>query len=1111
MDLNDDEKIQQNISYFANRDIESLSFYDIINPFQWNINDIYQKVENSNDLVTVSDEHPFPVIVLNAITPFTCRIFFGAIPMLSKFYCIIDNSVYFWSENKDNDNVDFYVEENSTIISCVSCGHLNPNLFREKKCIGVILYGTDILMKIVPVTEKNILFELSIEIKLKFIPTAFYTSKAGTIYISSDEGDIYSLIVSINQNTGKIETTLKNLTRNRFLQMLPTVLFTGSQILQIAVDEEAQILASLDFNSIIKFYKINDDKMKLISKFNPADYEGDFAVSYISTIPLSSSNSTKFVGFLQNGTRIFFYVDQYLDLVIPSTKREPPPLSISENFDSAFLSPSYCIFLYENSIVIAHESPNSNELSSLTRELYCVIPIESDVLTFSQSIPNIQPTKMSNNAFFWQHLFPPNPGYLITSTGIRTINFTIPLDSLSKFFDEEEKNRVFMSPPLRKWASYNTLETAATALLLAKKFPDKKNRCLHFIMNIIQEAEAKRREIDPHYYASFSFYIRFYRILSLVWTFPLLSEKKENEYQFSEGFLNPPLNYVKEMKILKSLCDDYYKLYKNTNQPKTQDIDYFPSISKFISNIIGILRFVKIIIKIDNNTINQILAIMDIKHKNRLVLLEFGYNPQLQRTSTDIPDLFYQHTQIPQLEESFHEFAMKLYEVMPQSDVLSTIERKCPQFYDHLDIDVLNSIKIIKEKLDDSDGEITNAAKNLIRCMSRPMNLDEICLILKEKGCFKSALELCIAKADNIDPLQLALSWFHSNKSAENSLGKDEFDNRCNIYDIIIKLTDTEFDDNIDPLLNSDDEILHFCFYDYLLENRKLKKILSKKTPFLKFFIKKRIPNYLWRYLAAHRKYNESSIELWNYIINDNDLTLNKRIKLLRKGIRLSFESNTLKNEYVTLLKLAETQLELTNRIDDKDDADSLSYCIYEQYDLFIECTSRKIWDLTIRILSISSFKVEKKFPISKVWTNFLVQDLYELPLFDCTKKLHQLFSCLNLNSDVAKIDMIVPILENFKISKKGTNHWAFQLLTKIGYDITSLAEMYYKMSNDENIKKDIKCTFIDILSFALSKGAHFPKDKILTLKNWFLKNASDYNEYDTVIRNFSIFYDCAV
>ena len=106
---------------------------------------------------------------------------------------------------------------------------------------------------------------------------------------------------------------------------------------------------------------------------------------------------------------------------------------------------------------------------------------------------------------------------------------------------------------------------------------------------------------------------------------------------------------------------------------------------------------------------------------------------------------------------------------------------------------------------------------------------------------------------------------------------------------------------------------------------------------------------------------------------------------------------------------------------------------------------------------------------------------------------------------------MIVPLLENFKISKKGTNYWAFQLLVKVGYNITSLAEIYYKMSNDENIKKDIKCTFIDILSFALSKGAHFPKDKVLTLKNWFLKNASDYHEYDTVIRNFSIFYDCAV
>ena len=109
--------------------------------------------------------------------------------------------------------------------------------------------------------------------KLKFIPTEFYTSKSGTIFVSSNEGDIYSVILSINEVTGKVESKIKNLTRNKFLQLFPPILLLRSQIIQIAVDEETQILAALNKKSIIKFYKIAEDKMELVFEFNPRDFE----------------------------------------------------------------------------------------------------------------------------------------------------------------------------------------------------------------------------------------------------------------------------------------------------------------------------------------------------------------------------------------------------------------------------------------------------------------------------------------------------------------------------------------------------------------------------------------------------------------------------------------------------------------------------------------------------------------------------------------------------------------------------------------------------------------------------------------------------------------------
>lgn len=1104
MDLNETEKIQQNITYFANRDMESFSFYDNINQFQFDTNELYDFFENPDDLVNISDEQPFPPIIRSSITPFTERIYFGIIPMLSRFYCIIDNSVYFWPLNSIDDNsVSYYIEEESSFISCVNCGHVNPKVFKEK-CIGVILYGTDTSMKIVPVTDNNIYFELSIEIKLKFIPTEFYTSKSGTIFVSSNEGDIYSVILSINEVTGKVESKIKNLTRNKFLQLFPPILLLRSQIIQIAVDEETQILAALNKKSIIKFYKIAEDKMELVFEFNPRDFEylQQFYIRYISTVPLNSKNSTKFVAFLHDGTRVYFSVDPFIDTVTMSTMRYPPPLENPDTFFTAFLYPSYCIFLYFRSIVITFESHKPNELNLIPLESYCVIPFQCDILSYSQNIPNIQPTKMANNSFFWQHLFLPNPGYLITNKGIRTLNFIIPIDSLLKIFKEEENDKVSMSQTLRNWAKFDVIETTTTALLLAGKMPNQKYQCFNFIMKTAQEYEASRKELDNHFFANFTFCVRLMRILSLVWMFPLFYEKEENVFEINTSFKNPPLNYIKEIKLLKSLCDDYYKFLIKSNQQKMLDGDIFPFISSYLTNIIGILRFVKIIAQLEGDVINKVFEILDLKHRNRLISMEFGYNSQFQNTNLNQNFHFVPFNTPPKLEESFHAFSMKLYEVMPESNALKKMEKKCPQFYDHLDIEVLNATKVIKEKVDDSDGEITNSVKTLIRCISRPMDLDEICLLLKEKGCFESAYKLCIAKADNVDPLRLAISWYHSDE--KNNIGQDEFDNRCKYYDIIISLVDIELNDTIDPILNSSDEILHINLYFYLLENKKLKKILSKDTPYLREFIQKKKPEYLWRYLAAHKQYDESSIVLYNYIDNDRSLTLIKRIKLLKKGIRLSFNNFKLQKDFKTQLKLGEIQLELQERTDDEED---YGFCINGPNDLFYECSTIGYWDLAIRILSFSTYKEEKKLIISTIWANYFVEMLNDLPLIDCTANIIKLFSYLDINSKVAQIEIILPIFENFKINKKGNIYWVFNCLTKVGYHISSLAKMYYNMANDEYIKRETKCEFIDILSYALSKGAMLEKDKVNNMNDWFLENAEDYSDHESVLRNFSVFY----
>ncbi|KAK8867060.1 hypothetical protein M9Y10_010029 [Tritrichomonas musculus] len=1103
MDLNEDRTISQYISDFGGRDIDSYSFYDLLNPFlnQFNQNELYQLAENCNDLVTISDERPYPNIILNAITPFVTRVYFGVLSMLSKFYCIIDNSVYFWPTdlNAANDkDVEYYVEEESTMISCVSCGPINQNVFKKTATIGVIIYGTDILVKIIPVTEKFISFESSIKVYLKFIPTDFYASKNGTIFISSIDGYIYSLKYSLNEYTGKCDAKIENLTKNKYLWFLPNIFSMSSRIVQMVVDEDSQILAALNGDSILKFYKIDGDKMDLISEFDPREVDETFKSSIQSIVacPLNDSSSIKFIGFYEDGTRICFFVDKFLDLVNRSTIHEPPPIGDADIFFSGFLSPSYCIFLYERSIVIARESHDSSGVRYSTKETYIVIPFDSDVLSFSQKIPNIQPTKLVNHPFYWQHLFLPSPGYLMTSKGIRTINFLTPMDILSKIFKDEIENRVFMSDPLKKFASINFLETAATAVLLAIKQPEYKDRCFRFIIKAIQAAEASRQDTDQHFYTVFPFYIRISRILSPIMPYSIFKCVNDDEYEFSEGFKNPSLDYVNEINQIKSLCDDYYKYFTRLNYPKTPDIDTFPSISTYLSTIIEILQLIKILTEIENGLISKILDKMDINHRQRLEASEFGYesNSCQSKQNNEKNDF------AKSLCESLRDFIMQLYEINPKSEIFYTIEQKCPRFFNRSDIIVLNSIKVIKEAFDNSDGQISNAAEFLIKNVSRQMDLEDICSILSSKRCFNYAFKLCMAKVDFLDPKKLSYHWFIFDRSITNSPGKDKFDEIYKFYEIIYNVVNLDIDDDINIIINTNDEMLHFCFYKHLLDNKKLKKILSKETPYLKKFIINEAPYYLWRYLAAHKEYDKAAIEIWKYINDDEnvDITLQKRIKLLKKAIRYTIESNTLKNDLKTALRLGEIQMDLLNRTED-----NYEY-IMSPRDLFIECYTNQFWDLALRCLSYSSFEVEKKLVISQIWEYFIVQYLYGASLSDCSATLQQLFTFLDINSDIAKLEIILPLFENFKIYKKAQNYWVIKLLIKVGYNISSLVKIYYHLYNDQSLQDEIKYTYIDIIGFALSKGALLERAKVMDLKNWFYENASSYQDYDSVLQTFN-------
>lgn len=1048
--------------------------------------DNYRNNHTIDEILTIGEERPLPDEIYSAISPFIHRAYFGTLPTLNRFYCIVDNSIYFWSINPNNKHVDSYIDERSLLITYVFDCSISPEYFNQNTVIGIIVYGTNNSLKLVPVSETEIFFEAQIELRINFFVSCCYSNKKGQLFLGTNKGDIYLFTYSYNKTSGDTEKKIKNVTARPFPKSLISIFLIDFPIIQICVDEATQILAALHSNSVIKFYQIDDMSLHFIFQFKSDQFgciHQQYGIQRISSIPLNKGNLYQFVVFYGNGARLFFAADEFVVDVVKI--KPPPPNSINDIFFDATIYPTHTVFFYERHLVFVLKNRDKDD----GVESYVTLPLQSELLSVSPYISNLPFIEEKyNNSNFLQHISPPININIITSTGTRTINLKMPYNYLFSLFTEVDlKKDTLTSQKLLHWASENYLESMVTALLLASKRPEMKRRCLYFIRDMINMQQKK--PIEPIYSAAHVFSSRIERVIIVGWFDPLF-QMKENGFVLNSYFKNTNVNRIKELADIKSLIKDYQK--DLMNKPETiEEVHLYNNLTELVNycdQFSNIYMFVSLVEKLDDTLINSCLWKLEKKYRDRLYISEFGSNSPLAQS----------------LIKTFHQFCMALFEINPSDDFLSQVQEKC-NFFDSSAFIVWTSIKRIQsepklghEMIIQKDIEI------LVENITQVMNLDDICPFLKQRNMMSSIVKLCVAKARSIDPFSLALSWFRSDRTlTKDRKGIDLFDRQYKFFEIVFDLIETE--DDIIDCLNSDDELFYNCFYDFLIGRHKFECVIkmAKKAPFLKTFIKNEHPEQLWKYFAFRGKYEKAAHLIYMHVHKSNSLTIYEIIQLLKKAFSYSFSNESLRLNIKKLILFCEIQVEFMGRIHNQEEYES---GICRENDLFSQITVCGFWDLALRLSTVVKINTSNfDFVVSQLWENFFISYLDEMDLQNAMFTLDNLFNHLKsfLHHPVCKLDIIVPIFETYSIEKLGDTYLFFDFFLKKKFNIDLLTRVYLSITSNDQMERQVRCRYIDVCTHAFSLGASFKRDTINDLKNWFANNGSDYDRYEEVIQFF--------
>jgi hypothetical protein len=1099
--------------------------------------------------------YPYPRNVQEHARNVTRRLYYGGFPEIRRFYCVADDYLYFWPITCTQDPPEFSVvrDPDGLWITAVTVARPSRDVF-SPTVRYLLVYTTERAIHVLPVADR-ILGEKRLSLSLNFVPTALAAAPIEAfddadgdsdddedetdtaVFIGGQMGNVYWLRVGFDMFDGVTRELLVmwpfslNGVGRWFRSLFAGRDDTMHTIVRMAYDDTTKYLAALDAKSNLRFYKFASDadnwgKLTEVSQYG----ENEEFVS-LDAVPRSDSQYVRFVCFTRGGDRVFF--GHALDALWEPGKIEfihkLPKLGDRGKVKAAFFALNQSVMVIDREISLdvkpsqlyviqPRYAPDDSEMDPPQRvELNRFEPdkktyqsfLEEDELAFNFVRARHpfadRPIPLFKHRFLWQHVTEMPVGYLMLHNGYRPVSFHRPVDTLAGALGQvhtmaQRKDNVYIGRLMTTVDTFVLLAAQGTDLPLTwlSSLEDERYRGGHptgsdkTYKYYVKESPSYR-----------GFYIRASRLLAVVWHAPVV-RKKAGKWVVSTDFQKLPGSIRVGLQQLRVVARRYREVRETSSGRRrpsagaghTDELDWITQIRRFLKKMDRILEFIAFVadqlrrrqLRADPE-LNRAVEALSSDYRNRLSQPFGGTYLSLLRALQELARAIRNENRI----------------------VGELLRTKCPKFFTAEEQDLIEVFSQLKASQNAEDNppmpllqRTYNAYLNYLKSLSssefekieRPFKFGEIIEAFKKYKYVVGIINVCLRTAEAVDRHNVALDWYHRDAPDDDRTARDYFNRRYSCYELCFEIIKSH--DILKDILKSTDEIFHVWLYDWFSREYGDESLVKLTTPYLERFIKDRRPNLLYVYYAEHGEYAKA-VDAVNELVLKDNTPLGESVRLLRDLVVLvrSMERDDIRSDVELRLNCAEVQLEAVRR------QPSIGEALLSLQALFDASCENGFWDLVLRILVRAPLENKVKV-ISKAWINFTEGQLWEEPLGVARQRIIAAMDGIPPKSDVMAPDTVMPILEEHKYRKDGTELWAMETMVAAGFDKTLLLHRYVTAWQGKDMPNDIKCDFAYAAAKLVELGAD-PGDSLQSdreaIKTWFAKEATNCPYRDVAFR----------
>ena len=997
----------------------------------------------SPDLFSLSSlaQYP-PELRLHHVSASNCASY-GYLPLISRFYAIIDNRLFLWRANRRTFSEQTTVEEK--VITCV-CAFKGANNFFARRVKTLLAIATPTYINVHIMEEDVIKFDTFYTVATTFVPMVMCPGNPNELLIGGSDGGVhlFHFLPPVEGGLWRFgaaqqEQTFELKTNSQWLS-----LGASSPVKGLWFDASTGLVAALssaqDAQSL-RFWKLVDGSMSSAGM----TYHVPKGIKFVSLspVPICESEYIRFVAFASDGTRYYFGTTSWFwglwtRVNLRGTRERPVELN-DETVVSGFYSLGFYVFVTKGNLCVIRSKcvDGGYELvggTSLPGTGLDVIGFDNHSLTFLA-------TNMYHEPGVWQHFETPPKAIVMTSEGTCQLVLEPPVAELRRLLVESSGA---YSEPVKGFMEINE-GSGAAAILLADMWPELRGKAIHVAYKFMREKMTDTGdEPNPETltFVTQSFYLRVARILALGWQRPVFERDQDQQLRISAVFRKAQTRMLDQLQNIKGVIDEY-KSFSATNRPYgdreevIMDIEnrQLNQLNSFVDFCIEILKLVTIL-----SRQKALLAKDFVKDLDEHVL---------ERLETS--NFFDSNAKVP-LDEALRNFVMQLYIAArddPCLDFLAAqIGKECPNFSQIADAQIaeaMDNVDLATRMDEDYRGDLLRDSVSVLLEFidRRKINIRKICAMLFEVEEYARAIDLVCARVAAIDDVEQGFYWWHNGCDESDETGKEAFLKDYDCYEAVFQAVHTP--EGLKAIEEKDNQFLHIVIFDKLLKSNDLTLLFSINSKYLEPYIKDssdwNVRELLYKLYIGKREYEKATLELLKIASDAEGFSLAQRIEWLETARTTGTQAHRkdLVDEAKVRLNCAKIQKKMS--ID--------SDCILGLQELLAEAKKEKRWSICLEILNLQppTKDREMSIEITNMWLNFLTDsghgDDYVETEEEINARVGRFLHALPPSSEILSPEYLLPAFEDtrYRLGLKPT--WAVSFLTTICVSGTRLFGAY--------------------------------------------------------------------